>query len=311
MKSKLLGLLLLALAFLAPSAANAANCFWFGGTGNIDDTTKWFAATNGGGGACAAAGGWPNSTADNGTFDANSGGGTITRNVNWTIGTLNIAAFTGTFGNSGDTASVNLNTFTNNGSGTRTINYGASTWTCGVSGTTTCTWTIAGATNLTSNANTSSLVFSGSTAGVSQGVSFGLNYTYNNVTFLPDNGVANRLGTSINAQNTTFANLTIGAPNWVQFTSSSANWTITGTLAFSGGTPSFSAYTTIINSAFQTTTLTLSGGAATCDYCVFKGITAATNSITANNSLSGGGLTNITVNPATGVGGGNHIIGSL
>lgn len=60
--------------------------------------SSWFAATNGGGGACTAAGGWPNSSTDNATFDANSGGGTITRNVNWTVGLLNPQAFTGTLG---------------------------------------------------------------------------------------------------------------------------------------------------------------------------------------------------------------------
>jgi hypothetical protein len=112
--NKLLGLFLLALAFLAPSQASAVTCFFFSSApgGNINDTSKWFLGT---GGACTASGGWPNFPADTGTF-ASSGGGTTTRNVNWTIGTLNISAFTGTFGNTTDTASVNAIHFTNGGS---------------------------------------------------------------------------------------------------------------------------------------------------------------------------------------------------
>lgn len=307
--NKLFGLLLLALAFI-PGGAEAATCFWVGGTGSINDTTKWSSSSGGAGSTCAAAGGWPNSTADNGTFDANSGGGTITRNVAWTIATLNVAAFTGTFGNSGDTATVQLDTFTNNGSGTRTVNLGGSTWTCGRPSTTNCVWQVTGATNLTQNPDTSSLILENGGAAGTALCWLGSAFTYNNVTFNPSTtSLANRAGWWCNTTNITFANLTIGSPNNIQFTAG-RNWTVTGTLSFSGGTPSNTSLlfmqTDSLTSAF---TFTLSGGAATCTWCVIFNMTAATNIITANNSLSIGRNTNITFNPPSGGGGGGRIIG--
>lgn len=314
MKKWILGLLvacLLSLGSIAP--AMAANCFWFGGTGSINDTSKWFAATNGGGGACAASGGWPNSSADNGTFDANSGGGTITRNVNWTIGTLNIAAFTGTFGNSGDTATVLLDIFTNNGAGTRTFNMGATTWTCGRTGVTNCVWQVSGATNLTLNRDTSTLVLEN---GASSGTAlcwFGTTYQYNNIVFSPaSNATSARSGWGCNTGNMTIANLTIGSPNTFQFTAG-VGWTITGTMAFSGGTPSNTSLI-FFNSNSQTSdfSFTLSGGAATCDWCVFFNVRAITNVINATNSLNIGRNTNVNFTPPGGGGGGsvgNKIIG--
>lgn len=313
--NKLLGLFLLALACWAPSAADAANCFWVGGTGSINDTTKWSSSSGGSGSTCAAAGGWPNSTSDSATFDASSGGGTITRNVAWTVSTLNIAAFaSGTFGNSGDSAAVQFDTFTNNGSATRTLNLGASTWTCGRSGAQ-CVWQISGATNLTLNGNTSTLVFNaGGASGTGSGTGLcwlGTNTTYNNIVFNPSNYTnATRTGYNCNTTGTiTIANLTIGAPNALEL-QGGANWTITGTLAFSGGTPSGTALTYLYpDAAGSTHTLTLSGGAATCSWCAFRGVTAVTNAITATYSIDLGRNTNISITPPSGGGGGGRIIG--
>lgn len=308
--NKLFGILLLALTLLLPGAANAANCFWVGGTGNINDTTKWSSSTGGAGSTCAAAGGWPNSTADNGTFDASSGGGVITRNVAWTIATLNVAAFTGTFGNSGDTATVQLDTFTNNGAGTRTVNLGASTWTCGRPSTTNCIWQVTGATNLTQNANTSSLIFENGGAAGTALCWLGSSFTYNNVTFNPSTTtLINRAGWGCNTTNITFTNLTIGSPNNIQF-SAGRTWTVTGTLSFSGGTPANNSLLYMVpDSQTSGFTFALSGGAATCTWCVLFGITATTNAITANNSLDIGRNTNITFNPPSGGGGGRGVIG--
>lgn len=299
---KLFGLFILALAFLAPQAAQAANCFWVGGTGNLNDTTKWM-TTSGGATPCAATGGWPNSRSDTATFDASSGGGTITRNANWTVGSITLGAFTGTLGNSGDTTTVDFNSLSNTSSGTRTFNLGASTWTCGNPGTTACGWNQGGATNLTFNANTSTLVFGGSLVATAQVLSMGPSgTTYNNVTINPDQS-GNVLGTTFNAASTTIANLTIGAPNYIQATNGTV--TITGTLAFTGGTPSLSAWTAIWTTSFgNNLTFALSANPATCNYCVLRDVTATTNAITANNSISLGHLTNVTVSSPTGSGGG-------
>lgn len=307
--SKLLKSLILVIGLLISFEANAATCFWVGGTGSINDTTKWSSSSGGAGSTCAAAGGWPNSTADSATFDANSGGGTITRNVAWTVAAINVAAFTGTFGNSGDTATVQLDTFTNNGSGTRTINLGASTWTCGRSGVN-CVWQISGHSNLTQNANTSSIVLTGGSGSGTPLCWFGSGLTYNNVTFDPSPvAIGSRSGFGCNTGAVTFTNLTISSPNNIQLTGG-ISWTVTGTLAFSGGTASSTSLVYMYsNSATSNFTFVLSGGAATCTWCALFAITATTNSITANNSFDLGKNSNVTVNPPSGGGGGGRIIG--
>lgn len=303
--NKLFGLFLLALAFLTPASANAASCFWVGGTGNINDTTHWSSASGGTVSTCAASGGWPNSTADTGTFDASSGGGTITRNVSWTIGTLNIAAFTGTFGNSGDTSAVNFNTFTNNGSGTRSFNMGASTWTCGIQGTSACTWNQNTATNLTFAANTSTLVLDGSTSSAQSTFSPGA-FTYNVITFNPD-AQGNRGWSGPNG-NSTIGTLNIASPNTFKMVNGS-NTSVT-TLNFTGGSPSVSAWVTFVTAAANNIyTLTLTNP-ATCNYCIIQAMTVATSSLTANNSVNLGQNTNVSVTPPSPPGGGGgRIIG--
>jgi hypothetical protein len=302
---KLFGLFLLALAFLAPAGAKAATCFWVGGTGSINDVTHWSSGTGGAGSTCAAAGSWPNSTADNGTADAASGGGTITRNVNWTIGNLNVGAFTGTFGNSGDTATVNLNTWTNTGAGVRTVNLGAATWTCGTAATTACSWFNTG-TNLTFNSNTSSLVIAGSLSSANSNVQLGV-FTYNVVTWNPDQ--SNGRGTlTSNSNGVTIGTLNIGSPNMLSF-QNAHNWNIT-TLNFTGGSPSITSLVSFASGSFAVAfTFTLTNP-ATCNYCVFRDTTAITSAITATNSINLNNNTNITpFTPPTIGSGGGRIIG--
>ena len=297
--NKLFGLFLLALAFLAPSAAQAVGCFWVGGTGSINDTTHWSNASGGSGSTCGAAGGWPNSASDDGTFNASSGGGTITRNVNWTTRFLDVAAFTGTFGNAGDTATVTTLGFTNNGSGTRTVNLGASTWTISTAGS----WTQTGATNLTFNANTSTIVFSGSTSATNQVANFGT-FTYNVVTFNAESAQSNK-GTTWNAS-ATIPTLNIAAPNTFLM-SNATNNSIT-TFNVTGG--SLSAFVSFLSIAGGNQFTYTFAGAAACSFCIFRDMIAATSAITATNSITLGNNTNISVTPpSAGGGGGGRIIG--
>lgn len=302
---KLFGLFLLAAAWLAPAPAWSAPCFWVGGTGDINDTAHWASASGGTTGTCAAAGGWPNSTADTATFDASSGGGTVTRNVNWTVGVLTTSAFTGTFGNSGDTATVNFNNWTDSGSGTRTVNMGASAWTCGTVGVAACTVSRTGATNLTFNSNTSTLVIAGSLTGAINICNLGA-FTYNVVTFNAD--AVGRRGSNCNTGNTTIGTLNIAAPNNITL-NNGITFTVT-TLNFTGGTPSLSAFTAIMSSTVGSTLSMPLANAATCDFCIFRGISVATTSITATNTIDLGQNTNISITaPTGGGGGGGRIIG--
>ena len=305
---KLLGIILLGAFLLSSSLAQAATCFWVGGTGSIDDITHWSISTGGAGSTCLAAGGWPNSTADSGTFDASSGGGTITRNVAWTIGTLTTSAFTGTFGNAGDTATVNVNNFSNSGSGTRTVNLGASTWTCGSPGTTACTWGFTSATNLTFNANTSTVVMGGSTSGSYQIANLGpTGITYNVITFSPDQATGRgTLGSSSGTTN--IATLNIGSPNEIS-NSNSNTWAVT-TLNWTGGTPSLSSWVLMYSSAPGNQMTIALTNASSCTFCAFREINVTTSSITATDAINFGRNTNINFTPPSGGGGGGgRIIG--
>lgn len=126
----LLGLFLLALAFLAPQGAEAANRFWVGGTGTWDasSTTNWSASTGGASGASAP------TTGDNVTFDGSSGGGTVT--VASAVSGLSLAnftagAFTGTIDFAAN-APINMTitgAMTLSGTGTRKFLLGTGTFT--------------------------------------------------------------------------------------------------------------------------------------------------------------------------------------
>lgn len=296
--NRLFGLFLLALAVCAPNVANAATCFWVGGTGSINDVTHWSSGTGGAGSTCAAAGGWPNSTSDNATFDASSGAGTITRNVNWTITTITLSLFTGTFGNSGDTASVDFLAWQNSGAGTRTVNLGASTWTC--SNASGCNWSQTGATNLTFNANTSTLSIVGGNFNPGATPS----PTYNVVTFA--GGVP---GTNIvwNGSGTTVTTLNIVGSTYF-FMTNAQNASVTN-MNFSGGSlSSWVGFATAASNSQFTFTL---ANPVTCSYCMFRNITAATNAITASQAINNGANVNITFSsvPSGGGGGGGRIIG--
>jgi hypothetical protein len=242
------------------------------------------------------------------TFDASSGTGTITRNAAWTVGTITFNAATGglTLGNSGDTAAVNLNNLTANGSGTRTINLGASTWTCGQAGTVACSWGVTGATNLTWNPNTSTVVLSGSTTAAYQIFNPGPNgTTYNILTFGPD--VAGNRGTNTNSGSITIGTLNIASPNTIPV--NNTTWTVT-TLNWTGGTPGFSSWSTLY-SATQGSVLTIAlTNPSTCSYCIFGQVTVTGSTITGTNAIDLGRLTGFSLTPPSGGGsGGGRIIG--
>lgn len=126
--------------------------FWVGGgPANLDgvDTTHISDTSGGAGGAVYPVAG------DTLTFDGASGGGTVTFTAGLTITTLTAGAFTGTINTNGQAVAVS-GVFSISGTGARTITLGASAITCG-------TWTATTTTNLTFNANTSTITQSGAT----------------------------------------------------------------------------------------------------------------------------------------------------
>jgi hypothetical protein len=202
-----------------------ANRHWVGGTGTWDaaDTTHW-AATAGGAGGQSVPG-----TGDAVILDASSGGGTVTVNTTVAVQTLTMGAFTGTLDFSANNNNVTLSGnggFSGTGSGARTLNLGNGTWTLtGVGGAT--LWNMATVTNLTFNANSSTIVFTTASSAVK--VFSGGGLTYNAISIGAD---TSRGGFQFQGANT-IATLTVGAPNTVEFTASTTT-TITNAFAFVG-----------------------------------------------------------------------------
>ena len=308
---KLFGLFLLALAFLAPSAANAVSCFWVGGTATWDTTNtggggaggiKW-ASASGGGTACAGGGtGGSPSTGDTATFDANSGGGTVTVNFGGliTIQSLTFGAFTGTLDFATNNNSITLtdsNSLNGSGTGTRTLNMGDGTWTLSNAQA---LWNCTTVTNFTLNANGSTVAFT--TAVTNQQRFQGGGKTYNIVTFAGGGHAA----ISITGANT-FGTLTITNTPVRVAMPNNATTTITNFTNISG-----SASAAVIfesdNPLFNVATIS-SANNWTCDWCTFNRMTfTGGGTFTANNSLNAGNNTGITFAPSGG-GGGGRIIG--
>jgi len=307
MNTKILGVaswLLLTLALIVD--ANAASRFWVGGTGTWDaaDTTHW-AATSGGAGGQTVPG-----SADTVTFDGSSGGGTVTVNTTVTVQSITMGAFTGTLDFSANNNNVTLSgsggvSFSGTGSGTRTLNMGNGTWTLTVTATAgnSCNpWNVATTTGLTFNANSSTIVISGSSAGVKNFQGGGL--TYNTVTIAANAGGG---PTSISGANT-FANLNVTGPNLIVI-SSAATQTITNAFTWAG---SSSAPIWVGPSSSLTSgavgTISVASGAPTMSWAAVSHVTFTGGAtFTATNSLDLGGNTGVTITPPSS--GGGRIIG--
>ncbi len=277
-----------------------ASRFWVGGTGTWDasDTTHWASSSNGAGGQTV-----PGSS-DTVTFDGSSGTGTITVNTTVSVVSITMSALTG--GSVLDFATNNNNvnlssSFGNTGSGTRTLNMGNGTWT--ITGTSGNPWGVSGATNLTLNCNSSTLVLT-STAVASANLSLGA-FTYNVVTINP---IAAYVPTVLVGASTV-ATLNITGAGLTHFASATTH-TIT-TLNLTSGS-SLSALNCITSNAPPAVATLSIGNAITPAYCAFRDITkTGAGSITASNSIDLGHNTSITITAPT-VGGGTvvGVIGS-
>lgn len=187
------------------------------------------------------------------------------------------------------------------GSGVRTINLGNGTWTLtGTSGT---PWNFNTITNLTLNANSSTIAFTATTA--SNRTFSGGGKTYSTVTFSAN---TSRGGVTIGGANT-FATLNVIAPQTLIMPSGATN-TITNAFNFAGSETNPIG---VISNAPNNTTATISvaTGSPTMIYAginsmVFTG--GAT--FTATNSFDLGMNSGITITgPSAGGGGGPNIIG--
>lgn len=266
-----------------------ASRFWVGGTGTWDaaDTTHW-AATSGGAGGQSVPG-----SADTATLDGSSGGGTVTVNTTVTVQSVTCGAFTGTLDFSANNNNVNLSvSFNGSGTATRTINLGNGTWTLsGASGT---PWFMQTVTNLTFNANSSTIVYSGVPTALVNFAGGGL--TYSTLTF---NANTNRSG-MLFAQSNTIGTLNVSAPNVILF-SNGTTTTITNGFTLSGTSANPIALLSGSTSAIATLSL---GGTCTIAYGAVRAITkSGAGSLTVTNGFDLGLNTSVTVTgPSSGSG---------
>jgi hypothetical protein len=266
-----------------------ANRFWVGSTGTWDasDTTHWSTTTGGAGGASVPG------TSDAALFDANSGGGTVTVNATITIQSITCGAFTGTLDFSANNNNVTLSAtggMSAGGTGTRTVNLGNGTWT--LSATSGTVWNFGTVTNLTFNANSSTIVLSGAAANCV--VFSGGGLTYNAVQFLANNCV------SVVGSNT-IGTLTVTAPNAIYLTASTTN-TLTNAPTITGTSSSPVA---ILQNGPATGTVAIScaSGTMALDWAAVRGtVFSGGATFTATNSLDLGGNSGITITPPTGGG---------
>lgn len=129
-----------------------ASRYWVGGAGTWDnsDTTHWSAGSGGAGGQSAP------SASDDVIFDAASGGGTVLVGADVNVKSITIGTFTGTL----NFAATNptMQTFSNSGTGVRTLTMGTGSWT--ISGNNGTIFDQSTTTNLTFSATTATVILS-------------------------------------------------------------------------------------------------------------------------------------------------------
>lgn len=296
-------LLIIAICLLWTTSADAASCFWVGGTGSITptNTASWASTSGGTAGSCAATGGIPEQAGDTATFDGASGGGVITINMGgtWTLGTIICGSFTGTIDNSINNNNVTLTAggiaFNCGGSGVRSLKLGSATYTLtGINAN----WTINIATNLTFDAGTSNILFASGNCGSRQ--FSGGSITYATLTLGSCTGTSQYV---INSGNNTFANLNINGSNYVLFPNGSTQ-TITTSLTWLGTSNSPIG---IVSASLDSFATIAAPSTVTMQYVAFRDM-SFTGSPTAQNSFDLLHNSGITILGPSG-GGGGHIIG--
>lgn len=286
----------LLILLLALDPALAAARFWVGGTGTWDGsaTTHWSDTSGGASGQPVPGSG------DTVTFDANSGGGTVTVNTTVTVQSITNGAHTGTLDFSANNNNVTLSAltgFSGTGTGTRTLNLGNGIWTLTAGNGT--TWNFGTTTNLTFNANSSTLRFTGSG---DQSFAHG-NLTYSTID-IRTAGDFLFSGTAI----TMATLLATPQPTTIRFTGSVTH-TITNAFTLAGTS---SAPLGMTSTTGSNATVSISSGTATCDWCGISGLTFSGGAtFSASNSLNLSGNSGITITaPSGGGASGGYVIGN-
>lgn len=303
---------IITLVFLTCSA-NAATCFWVGGTGNWDNsnTASWASSSGGTAGTCAAVGSICKNTSDVCTFDGSSGGSTVTvcgtasancpsSSGNVSVTTITSSAFTGTLDFATRNPAVTLATsWTDTGAGgTHTINMGSGTWTFSGGAAS----LDVSNSNLTLNQGASTVAFTASSPTSTRSAALGTKHL--GVVTVAGEGGAGFITAFTGAA--TIDSLTITSPNIITF-QNAATMTI-GTLALNG---SASNSAIEVASANSTVSATLSiSTSMTATWGVFKRLTfSGAGAFNITNSIDLGGNSGASIGGITTGGGGGRIIG--
>ena len=276
-----------------------ANRFWVAGTETWNSTAgaKW--GTLSGVTDSASLPG----TGDVAIFDSLSGGGTVTVDSPngagaVTVQQITMGAFTGTLDFAANDNNVTLSlAFDGSGTGTRTLNMGDGLWT--IQGFNNNTWNYTTTTNLTHNANGSTLSFIPSSATPTGAVTFiGGGQSFNTVTY---SGVTNANPFVING-GPTIASLQFTAPGAVTIASGT---TVTITNAFSWvGT---SANQFFFSSSSTATSATIAAAAnSTIQWAGLRRLTFTGNTVLAPNCFDLRSNAGVTITPPIG---GGRVIG--
>lgn len=286
--------------------ANAATCFWVGGTGSWStaNAASWSSGTGGAGSTCAATGGIPKQATDVATFDGASGGGTVTVDGTMngvTMASITMGAFTGTLDFSVNNPSMTLTgTFSVNGGGTRTLNLGSGTFTLTLSNGN--CWDATAIGGLTFNAGTSTLLTSGAVSGTR---GFILNtLTYATISLGAVTATANPHVLSGAA---TIGTLNMTAPNNVSF-ATATTFTITNAFIWSGS--SSNQFNFFSSSTSAASTISVASGNPTISWAALRFLTFTGGAtFTATNSFDNKSNPGITITPPSSGGAGGRIIG--
>lgn len=201
-------------------------------------------------------------------------GGSLTLQNNITAITLTL--LNGTL--NANNKNLNLSVFASTGTATRTINMGSGTWTLSGTGQ---LWGMAGDTTATVNADTSTVIFTGSSS--SARYFAGGIHTYNNIKF-------QGTGTGVQTidKGCTFNDITLIAGQNFQILDSSLTTTITGELISRGTSSSNISWSTNVSPAI----VSKASGFVICDYCSISNITGQGGAkYFAFRSTNGGGNT--------------------
>ena len=305
---KLFGLFLLALAFLVPNLANAATCFWVGGTGTWDNATNilsWASGTGGTPGTCAATGSIPKQATDIATFDANSGGGVVTVDSTMsgvTMAQITAGAFTGTLDFSANNPSMTLTTAMSlTGTGARKFLLGTGTFT--LTGTAT-VYDLGTVTNLDGTSNfAANFTLSATTTGTRTFAGGGRTYGALTVSINTSRGFVVLSGAN------TFSSISLAAGTSFVFPVS-ATTTITNAFTWMGtSTNPINLQASNVSSG-SVPVISVGSGTSTCDWCsIYEIAPAGGGTFNATNSFDQGRNSGWTFTPPSGGGGGGRIIG--